>query len=145
MRNNQAGMTLIVKTVTRLSVGLVLIYGIYIVLQGHLSPGGGFAGGIIIALSFINLTLAFGKGEVLKKINEARGVFLASLGIAAFLFIVTLSFISRQQRYSAGGQFKLFSAGFIPLCDIAVSLIVGVGIFVIFLVLVQLNEAEERK
>ncbi len=43
-KENQAGMTLIVKTITRLTVGLILLFGIYIVLHGHLSPGGGFAG-----------------------------------------------------------------------------------------------------
>lgn len=45
------GMTLIVKTVTRLTLGFILLYGIYISLNGHISPGGGFAGGVIVALS----------------------------------------------------------------------------------------------
>ena len=40
------GMSVIVKTVTRLTVGLIFLYGIYIVLHGHLTPGGGFAGGV---------------------------------------------------------------------------------------------------
>ncbi|MBU3958757.1 MAG: hypothetical protein KKE91_02725, partial [Candidatus Omnitrophica bacterium] len=61
MQNKEPGMTLIVKTITRLTVGLILLYGIYIVLHGHLTPGGGFAGGVIIALSFVHLMLAFGK------------------------------------------------------------------------------------
>ena len=45
-RENEQGMSLIVKTITRLTVGLIILYGIYIVLHGHVSPGGGFAGGI---------------------------------------------------------------------------------------------------
>ncbi|MDI6606195.1 MAG: MnhB domain-containing protein, partial [Candidatus Omnitrophota bacterium] len=60
MDNPNSGMSLIVKTITRLTVGLILLFGIYIVLHGHLSPGGGFAGGVIIALSFVHLMLAFG-------------------------------------------------------------------------------------
>ena len=52
MSKEPQGMSLIVKTITRLTVGLILLFGIYIVLHGHLSPGGGFAGGVIIALSF---------------------------------------------------------------------------------------------
>ena len=51
-REKEQGMSLIVKTITRLTVGLILLYGIYIVSHGHVSPGGGFAGGGIIALSF---------------------------------------------------------------------------------------------
>ena len=65
-KEHDAGMSLIVKVITRLTVGLILLYGIYIVLHGHISPGGGFAGGVIIALSFVNLMLAYGKDVALK-------------------------------------------------------------------------------
>lgn len=60
-KEHDKGMSLIVKVITRLTVGLILLFGIYIVLHGHVSPGGGFAGGVIIALSFIHLMLAYGK------------------------------------------------------------------------------------
>jgi multicomponent Na+:H+ antiporter subunit B len=144
MKNNQPGMTLIVKTITRLTVGLIIIYGIYIVIRGHISPGGGFAGGAIIALSFIHLLLAFGKDEVLKKINEQRALIFASSGALAFLFIANLGF--RGLRISASeGHFKVFSAGLIPLYDIAASVLVGAGLFVIFLALVLLVEEKEEK
>lgn len=144
MRNNQAGMTLIVKTITRLTVGLILIYGIYIVLAGHISPGGGFAGGVIIALSFIHLMLAFGKDAVLKKLSEARVLLLMGVGIAVFLFLVTLNFAGRGHAHSAGA-FKLFSSGLIPFTDIAASLTVGMGLFAIFLALVLLTGAGKEK
>ncbi len=121
--NNISGMSLIVKTVTRLTVGLILIYGIYIVLQGHISPGGGFAGGIIIALSFIHLMLAYGRGAVIKKLNEARGLFLASLSAIAFLSLAVIGFMRPVP---------------IPLYDIALAVLVGTGVFVVFLALVSL-------
>ncbi|MBE0677029.1 MAG: hypothetical protein IH591_20415, partial [Bacteroidales bacterium] len=54
------GMTIIVKNVTALLSGLVFLYGCYIILHGHLTPGGGFAGGTIIAGSFILLVIANG-------------------------------------------------------------------------------------
>ena len=48
--------------------GLIFLYGIYIILHGHLTPGGGFAGGAIIAGAFILLILAFGSSALnLKK------------------------------------------------------------------------------
>ena len=43
----------IVLTVVRWLRGFVLIYGIYVTLYGHISPGGGFEGGIIVACAFI--------------------------------------------------------------------------------------------
>ena len=39
MRNPDKGMTLIVKEVTRLTVGLIFLFGIYIMLHGHITPG----------------------------------------------------------------------------------------------------------
>ena len=52
------GMSIIVKKVSQLVAGIIFMYGIYIILHGHLTPGGGFAGGAIIAGSFILLILA---------------------------------------------------------------------------------------
>lgn len=145
MKNNTAGMTLIVKTITRLTVGLILIYGIYIVLRGHISPGGGFAGGVIIALSFIHLLLAFGKDAVLSKINEVRGIFLASIGAGLFLIIATFGFLRQQYPTALSENFKLFGAGLIPSSDLAIALMVGCGLFVVFLALVLLTSEKEEK
>jgi multicomponent Na+:H+ antiporter subunit B len=134
------GMTLIVKTITRLTVGLILLYGIYIVLHGHLSPGGGFAGGVIIALSFIHLMLAFGKDVALKKLSEVRTSLFESLGAIMFLSIAILGFLGGYFFFNfflqKGKPFELFSAGIIPLCNIAISLKVGAGLFAIFAALI---------
>ena len=46
-------MTIIVKKTTQLIAGLVFLYGIYIIIHGHLTPGGGFAGGVVLAGSLI--------------------------------------------------------------------------------------------
>ena len=93
MNNPREGMTLIVKTVTRLTVGLILLFGIYIVLHGHLTPGGGFAGGVIIALAFIHLILAFGRRVAGKKMSLAAFSTLESLGALFFLTIALLGLL----------------------------------------------------
>ena len=140
-------MTLIVKTITRLTVGLILLYGIYIVLHGHLSPGGGFPGGVIIALSFIHLMLAFGKDAALKRLSQARASFFESLGAIMFLGIALLGFLGGYflvNFINKGEPFNLFSAGIIPLCNIAICLKVGAGLFLIFVALVVLSNPEEK-
>jgi multicomponent Na+:H+ antiporter subunit B len=148
MKNREAGMTVIVKTVTRLSVGLILLYGIYIVLHGHISPGGGFAGGVIIALSFIHLMLAFGREVVLKKLSQAVAAILESLGAIMFLSIAVLGFLGGyfflNFFLNKGRPFELFSAGIIPLCNIAICLKVGAGLFLIFTVLVLFKGLGEK-
>ncbi len=141
-KSNNKGMTLIVKTITRFTVGLILLYGIYIVLHGHVSPGGGFAGGVIIALSFIHLMLAFGKDVVFKKLSLQAAQTFESFGAIMFLTIAVIGLIGGYfflNLLSKGEPFKLFSAGIIPLCNIAISFKVGAGLFSIFVVLVMLK------
>jgi multicomponent Na+:H+ antiporter subunit B len=123
-------MSLMVKTITRFAVVLMLVYGIYIVLRGDIGPGGGFAGGVIIALAFIQLLLAFGKDAFLKELNREKCLSLAGLAALVFLLLVLRGFLG-----SAGHL--------VPLCDIALSVLVGAGLLAIFLALVSLTEAGE--
>lgn len=132
--NNTTGMTLIVKVITRLTVGLILIYGIYITLQGHTGPGGGFAGGIIIALSFVHLMLAYGKDTALKKLDKRKGLLCAGTG--ALIFTATIAW-----RLIQNGNFltaRDFAARLSLISDIALAAMVGTGLFVIFIALVLL-------
>lgn len=148
-KNKETGMTLIVKTITRLTVGLILLYGIYIVLHGHISPGGGFAGGVIIALSFIHLMLAFGREMALKKLSETWASIMESLGAVMFLSIAILGFLGGyfflNFFLNKGIPFNLFSAGIIPLCNIAICLKVGAGLFAIFVALVLFKGLEKKQ
>lgn len=143
MTETGKGMTLIVKTVTRITVGLILLFGIYIVLHGHLSHGGGFAGGVIIALSFVHLMLAFGKDIALKHASESVATLLQSIGVLIFLGVAVIGFGAGHFFASVfadkGEAFALFSAGTIPLCNIAIALAVGGGLFAVFVALVLLK------
>ncbi len=148
MSREHQGMSLIVKTITRLTVGLIFLYGIYIVLHGHISPGGGFAGGVIIALSFIHLMLAYGKEEAFKKLSKKGASVFESLGAILFLSIALLGFTGGYfflNFISKGKPFRLFSAGIIPLCNIAICLKVAAGLFGIFVALVLLKLDSEKK
>ncbi len=147
-QEDSAGMSLIVKTVTRAMAGLILLYGIYIVIHGHISPGGGFAGGVIVALSFILLMLAFGKDLALKKVSAPMASLFESIGAVIFLAIALAGFTGGYFFLNfftdKGKPFTLFSAGIIPLCNIAISLKVGAGLFAIFIVLVVLKSTTKK-
>lgn len=145
------GMSLIVKRITRYTVGLIFMYGVYIVLHGHLTPGGGFAGGIIIALSFIHLVLAFGADEAKKNIPQGIIRIGESLGGMFFLGIALIGIFSGfffvNFLSTTGTPFSIFSGGTIPLCNIAIGLKVGTGLFAIFMALsvFRLAKQEDRK
>jgi multicomponent Na+:H+ antiporter subunit B len=149
MNNEQpTGMTLIVKTVTRLTVWLILLYGIYIITHGHLSPGGGFAGGVIIALSFIHLILAYGKEAVLTTLSEDRIRFWESTGALAFLTIALVGLTGGYFFWNflpVGMPFDLLSAGTIPLSNIAISFKVWAGLLAIFIAVVLVRIEDEEK
>lgn len=128
-RKEEKGMTLIVKTVTRLTLGFILIYGVYITLSGHVAPGGGFAGGVIAALSLVHVMLAFGKEVTLK--------WLHSYSLRATMAIGSLVFM---WGVMAGQPKWLFDNGYmLSVCEMAV---VGAGMFAIFVALVLLSKTD---
>ena len=149
INKSEPGMSIIVKTVTRLTVGLIFLYGVYIVIHGHVSPGGGFAGGVIIALSFIHLMLAFGKDVALRKLSQSAASVLESIGALMFLSIALLGFLGGYFFLNfflkKGKPFDLFSAGIIPFCNIAICLKVGAGLFAIFAALVLFKGLGEER
>jgi multicomponent Na+:H+ antiporter subunit B len=139
------GMTPIVKKVTQLIVGLIFLYGVYIITHGHLTPGGGFAGGAVVAGSFILLVLAYGSDILKLKKREEGSSVVESLGILLFtvlafaaVFIGTKVFFVNYLPKGVIGD--LISAGVIPLYNIAVGIEVAAALFTIFLALVIYKE-----
>ena len=130
-----SGMTLIVKTVTRVSVWLIILYGIYIILHGHLTPGGGFAGGVIIALAFLNLMLAYGGDFIKKWVNISFLHDIESSSAALFLVIgilgIAFSGYFLANFLGHGKLFDLYSAGTIPILNIIIGAKVSMGLFVV--------------
>ena len=87
------GMTIIVKTVSNWVKVLIVLFGIYIILFGHLTPGGGFAGGVILASSYVLLMLAFGGESVQKDLPLSLVSKLDCLGAFMFALIAILGLV----------------------------------------------------
>ncbi|MGE5558652.1 MAG: MnhB domain-containing protein [Bacillota bacterium] len=135
-QNKNEGMTLIVKTITRFTVWLILLYGLYLIAHGHLSPGGGFAGGLVIALSYIHLILAYGKNFIDKRVGLGAMHGLEAFGILAFLFVGLLGLYQAGAFFlnimDKGALFEVFSSGVIPVINVFIGLKVGAGLYIAF-------------
>jgi len=147
--NDRPGMTIIVKTIVRLSVSLILLYGVYIVAYGQLTPGGGFPGGVIIGGAFILLCLAFGKEQALKKMSISAASILDSTGALIFLTVALLGYTGGAFFFNffvnKGIPFHLFTAGIIPLCNIGIGLKVGACLFGAFIALILFRVTAKKE
>jgi multicomponent Na+:H+ antiporter subunit B len=117
--------SLVLYTGCRLLFPLILIFGTYIFIHGHLTPGGGFQGGAIIASGFLLIYLGCRE----RRISRIASNLADSLGGLVFVVLGLLGL-------SFGGYFllnflpngtanTLFSAGIIPIIYIAIGFKVG--------------------
>ncbi|MGE5682773.1 MAG: MnhB domain-containing protein [Bacillota bacterium] len=143
------GMTLIVKTVTRVTVWLIILYGFYIILHGHLTPGGGFGGGVIIALALLNVLLAFGRDYTGKWLNIKLLQDIESSTATLFLVVGILGFASGgaflANFLSRGTLFRLISSGTILPLNIIIGIKVGMSLFLAVWALSAVNTSEGDK
>ena len=143
------GMTIIVQKTTQLIAGMIFLYGIYVIIHGHLTPGGGFAGGVIVAGSLILLTLAFGSDFLILVKKEAGSAIIESLAILMVILLAvsgllfgTHIFFNNYLPKGTVGQ--LVSAGVLPLYNIFVGTEVAASIIIIFLSLVIFKEESPK-
>ena len=124
-RRKREPASLIVATGSRLLFPLIILFGIYIFLHGHLTPGGGFQGGAVIASGFLLLYLAR-PGQTMRRKNLSVA---ESLGGLVFVIVGLLGIVFAgyflQNFLPKGHPNLLLSAGIIPLVYIAIGVKVG--------------------
>ena len=140
-------MTLIVKTVTRLTVGLILLFALYITLRGCMAYGGGFTGGVMIALSFIHIVLAYGKKETLKLFSMKSAFAVMSGSALIFMMLGASGFFkggifANYMEKSGGGA--ILCGGLMPIYNILVALLVGSALFAVFVALVSYKKEDKK-
>ncbi len=118
---------LVLQTVAKLIIPFIQLFGFYIIFFGHLSPGGGFAGGTIVASSFILYALAYDVQAGFKRMPRLASKWLESMGALLFV-LVGFAGVAMGGSYLAnhtglldlGEAGTLISGGFIPLLTLAV-------------------------
>jgi multisubunit Na+/H+ antiporter MnhB subunit len=145
---NERGMTIIVKKMTQVLVGIIVMFGAYIITHGHLTPGGGFAGGTIIAGAFILLVLAYGDNIMHLRASKEGSSRIENIALFMFLlfaipglFMIPSVFFKNYLPLGTVGE--LMSAGLIPLFNILVGIEVAAAMLTIFLAFVILKEEDK--
>jgi len=105
---------------------LIILYGVYIFLHGHLTPGGGFQGGVVIATGFLLLLLSGSVDSfnhtVMSLVESLSGFAYVAVALAGLIWAA--GFL--DPRFLPQGDFgRLFSAGAIPVIYSLIGLKVG--------------------
>jgi len=153
-------MSKIVRTISGMAFPFSMIFGLYVIAHGHLTPGGGFQGGAIVASACAMILVAFGSKWTITKIKEKQLSIFESLGAISFIVLAFLGLVFGVAffgNFLAGTNF-LFGAipetgsmladintgGVLPLMNFAVGLKVIAGLFVIVLVMAYATSSSKE-
>ena len=93
MKKNITVRNSIVKSCANITLPLALVLGIYVILHGHLSPGGGFQGGVIVAGAVAIIFIAYGYKGVMSVFNAETAKMSEDAGAIGYVFLGTLGLI----------------------------------------------------
>lgn len=92
--------SLVTRLVTRMMCPFIMMFGVSVISHGHLTPGGGFQGGVAIGASFILYALAFNKYDGRIAAPHFPLTCLAGSGIYIYI-IVGLIGVARGYHFLA--------------------------------------------
>jgi multicomponent Na+:H+ antiporter subunit B len=115
------------QTASKLLFPIILLFGIYVMIYGHLSPGGGFQAGVIIASGVLLLLISHKEFEVPHSVIVAletfSGVSYVLIGLIGLLVLDT--FLGNFLPHDISQMGMLISGGIIPIIYIIVGIKVG--------------------
>jgi len=136
--------TIVADKTARLLYPFILVFGAYVIIHGHLTPGGGFQGGVAIIGALALVYLAMGMKAVHKYVSLRSLTVADSLGALLFLLWAFLGLVYTGYFFGdfvgklwGDGTFRsLLSSGVIALMNISVGIKVlgGAGEIVVGLV-----------
>jgi len=151
-------LTKIVRTVANQLILFILIFGLYVIAHGHLTPGGGFQGGAVVVSGIVMLLVAFNSKELKKSIRERvlsvmestgalvfAALAFAGLGTVFFYNFLVGSPIFGDIPPTGPNPGNLWTGGYIPIMNYAVGLKVIAGLSAVVLALALFASGEEME
>lgn len=82
--------SLILRTLVAPLVAAMQLFGVYVLLHGHYSPGGGFVAGIMFAAAMLLTRLAVGQPSGLLAVSPRGAAVMAAVGMLVFAAIAVI-------------------------------------------------------
>ena len=115
---------------------MILLYGVYVMFNGHLSPGGGFSGGAIAGAGLILLSAGFGFEKMDRVITARSFNIICGIALGFYALSKAYSFFCEANGFDThiptGRPGDLFSSGLILPLNIAVGMVVMMTMFGIY-------------
>lgn len=131
-------MDTIVKTISRILFPFIILLGIYIALHGHLSPGGAFQAGVIIATGFVLIIIVYTKEDREFELAKSELIDRKSVaGVILVILLLNLGFLFRENLLETQSFLSLWSGGFTPLMNVFGTLMIVTAITIIVYSLIR--------
>lgn len=120
---------IILQTVARILVPPIIIFGIYVILGGHLGPGGGFSGGAVIGAGLILYLNAFGFAKTERFFTAKTYKWMSFGALACYALAKSYSFYTGANHIESviplGTPGAILSSGLILILNICVGIVVA--------------------
>lgn len=117
-------------------VPMILIFGIYVILNGHLSPGGGFSGGAIMGAGLILYLNAFGFAKTERFFTEKTYKWVSFGALSCYCIAKSYSFYTGANHMESiiplGIPGAILSSGLILVLNICVGLVVACTMYAFY-------------
>lgn len=117
-------------------VPVIILFGIYVILNGHLSPGGGFSGGAIIGAGLILYLSAFGFEKTEKLFTEKTYKCISFGALTTYCLVKSYSFFTGANHLEShiplGTPGAILSSGLILILNICVGLVVACTMYTFY-------------
>ena len=129
-----------IRILTGYVIGLFLVFGFYVVIYGHILPGEGFDGGLLIASAFILCMIVYGKDVARKRLNISTALTVSAISGLLLITVGFLGFLGLREGHSffldnflpQGDPHYLFSGGIVPILNVLLGVLVGFGFYALF-------------
>jgi len=145
-----------VRTVANQLIVFIVIFGLYVIAHGQVTPGGGFQGGAVIVSGVVMLLVAFNAKELKKSLRErslsimeSSGALMfaalafAGIGTAFFYNLLVGTPIFGHIPPTGANPGDIWTGGVVPLMNLAVGIKVVAGLSAVVLAMALFSSGEE--